>query len=84
MDKLNTTTELEQNLKELEEVKFVSYEFPGFWVITLQNNKEYLLGNANGNYGWNDSDYILSGETCETNPAKIAKAFKVWLDEINK
>lgn len=79
MNNLHETTELTQELSKLPNVRWVSYEFPGFWVIALKNNRTFSLGDINGPWGWNDNQTDLAGETEATEAKDIAKDFAKWV-----
>ena len=79
MNNLHETTELTEELNKLAIVRAVSYEFPGFWVIILKDNRVFNLGDANGPYGFNDEDCQFLGETEATEAKDIARDFEAWL-----
>ena len=64
-------------------VNWVSYEYPGFFVIDTTKG-EFILGDVNGNVGWNDYEGLFSGETQEGTISKITKDFLNWLDKLDK
>jgi hypothetical protein len=78
MENLHETTELTESLEALEIVKAVSYEFPGVWHINLKNGKTYYLGDVNGNWGWDDGEGDLAGDTFKTTASEIANDFCEW------
>ena len=79
MDIKKIKTELQQELFELDTVKNVFWEYPEFFSVET-TWAEYHLGNASGPIGWNDAyNDNFEGETNETNPKAIAKAFEEWL-----
>jgi hypothetical protein len=78
MNDLHETTELTEELNKLTIVRAVSYEFPGFWVIILKDNRVFTLGDVNGNWGWNDETDI-AGETEATEAKDIAREFEEWI-----
>jgi hypothetical protein len=80
MSNLHETTELNQALESLEIVETVSYEFPGVWHINLKSGKTYYLGDVNGNWGWDDGQGDMSGDTFETSAPEIARAFSEWVE----
>jgi hypothetical protein len=61
----------------IQDVLDVSYEFPGFWVISTTKG-EFHLGTANGCVGW-DSPNGDSGETAATTTLAIVFAFADYL-----
>jgi hypothetical protein len=78
MNDLHETTELTEELNKLTIVRAVSYEFPGFWVIILKDNRVFTLGDVNGNWGWN-SEEDIAGETEATEAKDIAREFEEWI-----
>lgn len=82
MSNLHETTELNQALEALEIVETVSYEFPGVWHINLKSGKTYYLGDVNGNWGWDDGQGDMSGDTFETSAPEIARAFSEWVESL--
>ena len=70
--------ELEQELLKLDTVKSVFWEYPEFFTIETSWG-DYHLGGVNGPIGWNNPHGSEEGETNETNPQAIAKAFAEWL-----
>jgi hypothetical protein len=78
MENLHETTELTESLEALEIVKAVSYEFPGVWHINLKSGKTYYLGDVNGNWGWDDGQGDLAGDTFKTTASEIANDFYEW------
>jgi hypothetical protein len=79
MNQLHETTELTEALTALATVKTVSYEFPGFWNITLKNNLVFALGNVDGFWAWHDIHGITNGDTQKTDAHGIALDFAEWL-----
>ena len=79
MNNLHETTELTEELNKLPIVRFVSYEFPGFWVIILKDNRVFNLGNVNGPFGFNDEQCHHLGETEATEAKDIARDFAQWV-----
>ena len=79
MNNLHETTELSKALEALEMVETVSYEFPGFWNITLSNGLIFALGDINGFWAWHDIAGLTSGDTQKTNAEGIAVDFAEWL-----
>ena len=79
MNNLHETPTLKEALQALPTVETVNYEFPGYWVITLINGKNYYLGDVNGPWGWDDGEGNLSGDTYETEGPAIAEAFNNWV-----
>jgi hypothetical protein len=65
-------------------VNWVSYEYPGFFVIDTTTKGEIILGDVNGNVGWNDYEGLLSGETQAMTVSTITKDFLKWLDKLDK
>jgi hypothetical protein len=59
-------------------VQHVFWEYLDFFTVETSNGV-YHLGNENGLIGWNDPEGREVGETSETNPKAIAKAFSEWL-----
>lgn len=51
----NDTHTMGQELKKLEGVLSVSYEFPGFWEIATTRGT-YSLGDVDGFFSWHTSD----------------------------
>jgi hypothetical protein len=82
MTDLHETTELLEELKKLSFTRDVSYEFPGVWHIYLNDNRVFYLGNVNGNYGWNDEQIDLAGDTEATEAKDIASDFYKWVKEL--
>jgi hypothetical protein len=80
MNDLHETTELTEELNKLTIVRAVSYEFPGFWVIILKDNRVFNLGDVNGNWGWNDELADLAGDTEATEAKDIARDFAEWVN----
>ena len=78
MDIKKIKIELQQELLELDTVKNVFWEYPEFFSVETTWG-DYHLGNVNGPIGWNDAEGQEEGETNETNPKAIAKAFEEWL-----
>ncbi len=79
MNNLHETTELTEELSNLDIVRAVSYEFPGFWSIILKDNRVFGLGDVNGPWGWNDEDCDLAGDTEATEAKDIARDFAEWV-----
>jgi hypothetical protein len=79
MNDLHETTELTEELNKLTIVRAVSYEFPGFWVIILNNNRVFTLGDVNGPWGFNDEEGN-AGETEATEAKDIARDFAEWVE----
>jgi hypothetical protein len=79
MNNLHETTELTETLGALETVETVSYEFPGFWNITLTNGLVFALGDVDGFWAWHDIHGITNGDTQKTNAEGIASDFAEWL-----
>jgi hypothetical protein len=76
-------TELEEELLKLDKVKSVSWEYPAY--LSIQTTwGDFAMGEVNGPIGWNDFDGYVDGETTETTPAEIAKAFHDWLIATNE
>jgi hypothetical protein len=80
MNDLHETTELTEELNKLTIVRAISYEFPGFWVIILKDNRVFNLGDVNGNWGWNDELADLAGDTEATEAKDIARDFAEWVN----
>ena len=78
MDIKKIKIELQQELLELDTVKSVFWEYPEFFSVETSWG-EYYLGDENGHIGWNDPECQHDGETKETAPKAIAKAFEEWL-----
>lgn len=78
MDIKKIKVELQQELLELDTVKNVFWEYLDYFSVET-NWGDFNIGNANGPIGWNDVDGYLDGETSETEPKAIAKAFEEWL-----
>lgn len=83
MSNLHENTELNQALEQLELVEIVNYEFPGVWHIKLKSGQTYYLGDANGNFGWDDGKGDMSGDTFKTTAPEIAGAFAEWLEGLS-
>ena len=83
MNNLHETTELSEALEALEMVETVSYEFPGFWNITLSNGLIFALGNIDGFWAWHDIAGLTSGDTQKTNAKGIALDFAEWLNGLS-
>ena len=79
MNNLHETTELTEELSKLPIVRFATYEFPGHWVIVLNDNRMFDLGDVNGPWGWNDIACDSLGETEATEAKDIANAFGEWV-----
>jgi hypothetical protein len=79
VNNLHETTELTEELSNLDIVREVSYEFPGFWAIILKDNQVFGLGDVNGPWGWNDEAGTLAGETEATEAKDVANAFGEWV-----
>lgn len=71
-------TELELELKKLDTVKNVYWEYLDFFSIETTWG-EYYLGESEDGIGWNDPECQIDGETKKTSPEAIAKAFEEWL-----
>jgi hypothetical protein len=83
MDVRSIKTELERELLKLDTTKSVSWEYLDYFMIETSWG-DYALGNVNGPIGWNDFDGYTEGETMETEPKAIAKAFREWLITTNE
>jgi hypothetical protein len=80
LNNLHETTELTEELSKLPIVRFASYEFPGFWVIILKDNRVFNLGDVNGPFGFNDEQCHYLGETEATEAKDIARDFAEWVE----
>ena len=78
-DQKNMIENLTSALMELPIVKSASYEYPGYWDITLTNGAVFYLGDVNGPYGWNDANADLAGDTEATEAKDIARDFAEWV-----
>jgi len=63
-------------------VNRVSYEYPGTFLIDSTKG-EFLLGDVNGNVGWNNPEGNLVGETHAITVSTITKDFLKWLDKLD-
>ena len=70
--------ELEENAPQ-DLGALVSYEYPGFWLITAQFDT-YLLGDTNGYFSWHNEDGLVSGDNIPATATaeEIAKGFWAW------
>jgi hypothetical protein len=59
-----------------------SYEYPGIFAIDTTKG-EFLLGDVNGNVGWNNHEGTISGETQALTVSFITKDFLKWLDKLD-
>jgi hypothetical protein len=59
-----------------------SYEYPGMFVIDTTKG-EFILGDVNGNVGWNDLEGTTTGETQGLTVSTITKDFLKWLDKLD-
>jgi hypothetical protein len=59
-----------------------SYEYPGMFVIDTTKG-EFILGDVNGNVGWNDQEGLFTGETQALTVSTITKDFLKWLDKLD-
>lgn len=70
---------LVHQLRKLEGVHGVSYEYPGFWLVETRLGEIYF-GDTNGFISWHDEvGNALIGETNAKTPATIARDFGAWL-----
>jgi hypothetical protein len=80
VNNLHETTELHDALMALPIVEAVSYEFPGYWDITMKDGAIYYLSDMNGPWAWNDHVADMYGDTPATEASDIAKDFAAWIE----
>ena len=83
MQTKDTIQEMQGELQKTLGIWYVSYEYPGFFVI-YGNHGVFHLGRANDCWGWNDLDGKHSGETLQIEPVKVVQDFVKWMNASHK